>query len=382
MPTTTATDYYKVLSVARDANAAQIKKAYHSLALEHHPDKNAETDGTRFKAILEAYEVLSDPIKKSDYDTSHDLTPAPPKTSRSHWADWDQLYADQWNLHDPRRSPTGPLEHGDWHHRQHRYGSSSSEPSYYPRSRSISPDRVSNCSSNNSETRAASNSPGTRYGGYEQNLYSGGMGSRSQERLFRGNGEPSTTEAAPTPMPAPDPASVPAHRTRAYASEKAPSASQQTPNGREQTQQKHSGFEPDFIAGWEIDDMLEVPPRRSSLERDAEPNLVKGVIRFADLCSMIWRRRWLFLPPKKSFEITLERPGHETKTFIVPNSLVLKFGTYEYWYENSDIGSGLELRVTKQDEIEFWWKCWTGCDCRILINGRTGGGDISIHHES
>lgn len=62
-------DYYGVLGVARDASAEDIKKAYRKMALKFHPDKNKADDAEeRFKEIAEAYEILSDPNKKSTFD--------------------------------------------------------------------------------------------------------------------------------------------------------------------------------------------------------------------------------------------------------------------------------------------------------------------------
>lgn len=68
-------DYYEVLGVPRDAEAQAIKKAYRKLALAWHPDKHQEKGEAkreaaevRFKAISEAYEVLSDPEKRGKYD--------------------------------------------------------------------------------------------------------------------------------------------------------------------------------------------------------------------------------------------------------------------------------------------------------------------------
>jgi len=63
-------DYYRILGIARDAPAEDIKKAYRQLALKHHPDRNpgSREDEERFKEAAEAYSVLADPEKRSVYD--------------------------------------------------------------------------------------------------------------------------------------------------------------------------------------------------------------------------------------------------------------------------------------------------------------------------
>jgi molecular chaperone DnaJ len=60
-------DYYNTLGVSKNASPADIKKAYHKLAHQHHPDKSGG-DAEKFKKINEAYSVLSDPKKRSAYD--------------------------------------------------------------------------------------------------------------------------------------------------------------------------------------------------------------------------------------------------------------------------------------------------------------------------
>ena len=62
-----AGDYYKVLGVDKNASEEEIKKAYRQLAHKYHPDKQGG-DEAKFKEINEAYQILSDKNKKSQYD--------------------------------------------------------------------------------------------------------------------------------------------------------------------------------------------------------------------------------------------------------------------------------------------------------------------------
>ena len=64
-------NYYQQLKVKPDATAHQIKEAYRRLAFEYHPDRNTDDPqaAEKMKAINEAYAVLSNPAKKSEYDS-------------------------------------------------------------------------------------------------------------------------------------------------------------------------------------------------------------------------------------------------------------------------------------------------------------------------
>lgn len=63
-------DYYRLLGITPEASTSEIRKAFHKLALQHHPDRNPDDAGAgeRFRLINEAYQVLSDPGKRSFYD--------------------------------------------------------------------------------------------------------------------------------------------------------------------------------------------------------------------------------------------------------------------------------------------------------------------------
>lgn len=63
-------DYYEVLGISRNATPDEIKRAYRRMALKYHPDKNPgdKEAEAKFKECAEAYEVLSDPEKRRQYD--------------------------------------------------------------------------------------------------------------------------------------------------------------------------------------------------------------------------------------------------------------------------------------------------------------------------
>ena len=63
-------DYYDILGVSKNATEDEIKKVYRKLALKYHPDRNKgdKQAEEKFKEAAEAYEILSDSQKRSQYD--------------------------------------------------------------------------------------------------------------------------------------------------------------------------------------------------------------------------------------------------------------------------------------------------------------------------
>src|SRR5262245_34342493 len=62
-------DYYEVLQITSAATFDQVHKAYRTLAMQYHPDRNSTPGaGSRMAAINEAYTVLSDPTRRREYD--------------------------------------------------------------------------------------------------------------------------------------------------------------------------------------------------------------------------------------------------------------------------------------------------------------------------
>jgi DnaJ-class molecular chaperone len=97
---------YDVLGVSKDASPDEIKKAYRKLAREHHPDKGGDPE--KFKKVQEAYETLSDPQKRQNFDQ---FGSAEGPQGGPHMNDmFSQMFGGAFG------GPRGPVRRGDHHH--------------------------------------------------------------------------------------------------------------------------------------------------------------------------------------------------------------------------------------------------------------------------
>src|SRR5665647_3017698 len=89
-------DYYETLGVKRDASQDDLKKAFRQLARKYHPDlnKGSKEAEEKFKEINEAYQVLSDPQKKTEYDQVGHTAFKPGDTAGYKTPSYDDLFRD------------------------------------------------------------------------------------------------------------------------------------------------------------------------------------------------------------------------------------------------------------------------------------------------
>jgi molecular chaperone DnaJ len=86
-------DFYEVLGIRRDASSEEIKRAFRRLAREHHPDVNKDDpEAERFKEINEAYQVLSDPERRAQYDQFGAVRPGGPGRAGEGFGPFEDIF--------------------------------------------------------------------------------------------------------------------------------------------------------------------------------------------------------------------------------------------------------------------------------------------------
>jgi len=86
-----AKDHYAALGLRSSATLSDIKKAFRQQASQHHPDRNSSPDApARFRAVQEAYDILSDPVQRKAYDDNRqrNLLDSPIDTAREIWLEY------------------------------------------------------------------------------------------------------------------------------------------------------------------------------------------------------------------------------------------------------------------------------------------------------
>ena len=108
-------DYYQVLGVSRQASVETIKKAYREKAHQYHPDKNAgdRSAEEKFKEIAEAYEVLSDPHKRAEYDRFGHRSGFAGQGYQNYGTDFGDIFSDIFeDIFEWQRSSSGGAQRG------------------------------------------------------------------------------------------------------------------------------------------------------------------------------------------------------------------------------------------------------------------------------
>jgi hypothetical protein len=65
-------DYYETLQLNQNANAETVERVYRLLAKRYHPDNSATGNAELFAAVCDAFDILSDPVKRAEYDVRYD----------------------------------------------------------------------------------------------------------------------------------------------------------------------------------------------------------------------------------------------------------------------------------------------------------------------
>ena len=93
-------DYYEILEIGREASEQEVKSAYRKKAMQYHPDRNPDNHeaADRFKEAAEAYSVLSDQQKRSQYDRFGHAGLDPQRLDPSQFQDFSDIFGNFGDL--------------------------------------------------------------------------------------------------------------------------------------------------------------------------------------------------------------------------------------------------------------------------------------------
>jgi molecular chaperone DnaJ len=100
--------YYELLGVEPDATPEELQRAYRLLARRHHPDVAPDADKGAMAAINGAWAVLSDPVRRRNYDAGLDRPEPPARPSPPPGSDWQPLDDDDLDPEDLSDEPYAP----------------------------------------------------------------------------------------------------------------------------------------------------------------------------------------------------------------------------------------------------------------------------------
>jgi curved DNA-binding protein CbpA len=103
-------DYYKILGISPDAGESEIRTAYRRLARKFHPDAGEGSSSEKFRAIQDAYELLTDSEKRKEYDRSRETEYRDPAAFVPHYSARSSHIDLRGIVRSPNRTYAEPIE--------------------------------------------------------------------------------------------------------------------------------------------------------------------------------------------------------------------------------------------------------------------------------
>jgi curved DNA-binding protein CbpA len=103
-------DYYKILGISPDADEKEIRTAYRRMARKYHPDAGEGSSAEAFRDVQDAYELLSDSVRRREYDRSRESRSKIQFTAREHTPAYPSHIDLREIVNSRRRADPGPVE--------------------------------------------------------------------------------------------------------------------------------------------------------------------------------------------------------------------------------------------------------------------------------